>query len=644
MLYNENFLDFFEDNKKNKNIFEIQKICSNVVLDKLQNKDGGLAKIVGGILAAGGIATTGAILGPAASALVTGGITAAVGVLGSIPVVGWIILGVAVVATVVGVAMFLYSNNKEFEETSNANQQTVSDIENSNTQSIIEDGQALRDQELQKIKDEQAQHQDKIPEEYKTGDNGAVIDELQAPVISNPYLNNNSTSGNAQSSNGLTQPTVDYVATAIEQAKANDNQALGSYEDILQQILPTKGDLDNMLQENLDKIKNPFEVTEETGEEENNNETTKENIEKMKEKLDFDKEDFDAIESYSIEIGDVKSYLYVTSDIKVITDLDDYKSFGLNTFTGTKYVENGKTHYVARAYDVDGNPLDSVIESQQNAYLAFGGKSASNGYAKLTGSGNETNYCIEGYGAITFGGVEKFTFYIQGNYDDNNEPTIEISEISGQNVSDTYKGTIRTAMETMRAINNNSYEVEKGEGTTFEFELSTSTKKDTIEEDGHTYTYNKKDEVIIFKENADISDIEGVSSGFFEESNSQSKMTVEDALNMGYTMEDLIEQGYEPIEKNGEPYSKEENEESNTNFEVSLKKEVSFLDNQCMLLVDGTTIYATMGNYRDCIVVKDENGNTYTIDDAIANEICTVKELVSKIEQTFNIKTTKMGS
>ena len=219
MLYNENFLDFFEDNKKNKNIFEIQKICANVVLDKLENKDGGL--LFGGLIAAGGMLIF------AKSAAITCLLVGSF-----IPGVNFIVAGIGAALVVTGVAIALISQNKDFKETSNTNQQTVTDIENSNTQSIIEDGQALRDQELQKIKDEQAQHQDKIPEEYKTGDNGAVIDELQAPVISNPYLNNNSTSGNAQSSNGLTQPTVDYVATAIEQAKANDNQALGSYEDI----------------------------------------------------------------------------------------------------------------------------------------------------------------------------------------------------------------------------------------------------------------------------------------------------------------------------------------------------------------------------------------------------------------------------
>ena len=461
------------------------------------------------------------------------------------------------------------------------------------------------------------------PEDYKT---------------SNPYIGGNSEI-----------PSIDYVSQAIDTALANQDKAQQNFQDTLASIMPNTNDLNNMLQSNLDSIQNPFDVTEETGEEETNNEEVTKLIEEMKEKLDFDEEDFEAIEAYEIEVGGVKSYLSVTSDIKVITDLEDYKEFGLDKFTGTKYTENGQTHYVARAYDVDGKPLDAVIESIQEGYLAFGGRSGSNGFAKLSGSGNESNYCIEGYGAITFGGVEKYSFYIQGNYDNKEHLTIEISEKTGSAVSDVYKGTLRTAMETMRAVNNGSYDIQKAEdGIVFEFDMDTkgSTKKETINENGHEYTYNKNDKVTITNENIDMKDIDGVKTDGLLNSSTNTTLTIEEALNMGYKMEDLIEQGYKPLEKDGKEFTEDtqlEDEVKEAKFEITLKKDPEFKDMSVQFYVEGTKIYYTNGNYADIVRVTDEEGNIYTAKSAIENKICTVEVLLKKLEKEFNVTYGIMG-
>lgn len=619
MLYNEEFMSFFEESKKEKNIFEIEKICKDIVLDK-----SGAMDFTGIIVAMGG----------AGLCLVSGFIkTAATIAFLSTPLA---IIGGALIA--IGAIIFLYNmiNNKNLNEVSDKDY--GQGVEENNEVSPTPGNETLPEDVETGMAEDLAKNGEQDGNTPSSGDGDTPITKFDTST-KNPYEQ-------GSGSNGVQQPTIDYVAEAVEAAKANQDKALGNYQDILQQIMPNQMAMQDMLQQNLESIQNPFDVTEETGDEEENDEQTIKNIKEMKEKLTFDKDSFEAIEAYDITVGDIKSYLYVTSEIKVITDLDNYKEFGLNSFTGTKYTENGQTHYVARAYDADGNPLDSVIESVQSAYLAFGGKSASNGYAKLSGTGNETNYCVEGYGAITFGGVEKFSFYIQGNYDSKDNPTIEISEATRQNVSDTYKGTLRTAMETMRAVNNNSYKVEKGEGVTFEFDLSSSTKKETHEEDGHTYTYNKEDKVSITTENTDISKISGVDNGLLNPSTTQSTMTVEEALNRGYTMEDLIEEGYEPLEKDGEEYSEEkeiEKDADNADFEIELTKEVSFLDSKCMFYVDNMTIYSTYGNYRDCVSIKDSNGNSYSVDDAISNEICTIEVLLKKLEKDLGATTFKMN-
>ena len=458
-------------------------------------------------------------------------------------------------------------------------------------------------------------------------------------TTSNPYLGE---------SNEI--PSIDYVAEAIDTALANQDKAQQNFQDTLASIMPNTNQLDNMLQSNLESIKNPFEVTEETGNEKENNEEVEKLIEEMKDKLDFEEDDFDGIEAYEMEVGGVKSYLSVTSNIKVITDLEDYKEFGLNKFTGEKYVKNGQTHYVARAYDIDGNPLDAVIESVQEGYLAFGGKSGSNGFAKLSGSGNETNYCIEGYGAITFGGVEKYSFYIQGNYDDDENLTIEISEKTGSAVSDVYKGTLRTAMETMRAVNNGSYDVQKAEdGIVFEFdqeESKSSVKKETVEENGHKYTYNKNDKITITNENIDLEDVDGVKKDGLLESSTSTTLTIKEALDMGYTMEDLIEQGYKPLEKDGKEFTDEtelEDKVKEAKFEITLKGDPQFKDSQVQFYVDGMKVYYTKGNYAEIVRITDEEGNMYNVKSAIENDICTVEVLLKKLEKEFNVTYGIMG-
>ena len=561
-----------------------------------------------------------------------------------------VVLGLALTITS---AISMYNTYKGYKDTAgNIESEIQQGAENATIDQELEDEyeQAKDDATSGFDKDKQAYEDAKNkyngngsnPSTSGSGGNGPTNVGTINPAdytTSNPYLGE---------SNEI--PSIDYVAEAIDTALANQDKAQQNFQDTLASIMPNTNQLDNMLQSNLESIKNPFEVTEETGNEKENNEEVEKLIEEMKDKLDFEEDDFDGIEAYEMEVGGVKSYLSVTSNIKVITDLDGYKEFGLNKFTGEKYVKNGQTHYVARAYDIDGNPLDAVIESVQEGYLAFGGKSGSNGFAKLSGSGNETNYCIEGYGAITFGGVEKYSFYIQGNYDDDENLTIEISEKTGSAVSDVYKGTLRTAMETMRAVNNGSYDVQKVEdGIVFEFdqeESKSSVKKETVEENGHKYTYNKNDKITITNENIDLEDVDGVKKDGLLESSTSTTLTIKEALNMGYTMEDLIEQGYKPLEKDGKEFTDEtelEDKVKEAKFEITLKGDPQFKDSQVKFYVDGMKVYYTKGNYAEIVRITDEEGNMYNVKSAIENDICTVEVLLKKLEKEFNVTYGIMG-
>lgn len=466
-------------------------------------------------------------------------------------------------------------------------------------------------------------------------------------------------------------PTT-YIAESIENAMKNQNEALDNYNNLLAQISPSNPDMQEWLESNLNSVTNPFTESDITEEKEENDAITVENIDKMKKELTFDESDFDAIEAYKMEIDGVTSYLKVTSSINVITDLDMYKSLGLNTWNGDKYEENGQTHYVARAYDVDGKPLDAVIESTQEAYLSFGGKTGSMGYAKLRGSGNRNAYCVEGYGAITFGGKEKYQFYLQGNYDGDNKPLVEISEVTGASISNVYKASILTSMETMRAVNNSSYEIIEGDGETIELDFVFTGEKieHEIEENGHSYIYNAKDKVTITNTGLITNNIQNLKKDNFTTSSTSTLLTVEDALAMGYTMENLIEQGYEPISVDGKKFEKDENkkedtkdkdtikdketdkkedekddtkekEEKNTHFSISVDKTNLLFPDKYNIFYSNS--YATKGNYAQCTTVYDDKGNAYTVEQAIVNDVCTVEELLEELEDTYKVEWKKLG-
>ena len=123
-------------------------------------------------------------------------------------------------------------------------------------------------------------------------------------------------------------------------------------------------------------------------------------------------------------------------------------------------------------------------------------------------------------------------------------------------------------------------------------------------------------------------------------------MTVKEALNMGYTMEQLIEKGYEPLEMDGEKYSKDkkvEKEAENAKFTIKMDGEAKFTNSKMQFYVDGIKVYYTYGNYSEIIKVVDEDGTEYTVSQAIDKKICTINVLLKKLELENGVKSGIMG-
>lgn len=440
-------------------------------------------------------------------------------------------------------------------------------------------------------------------------------------------------------------PSVGEVAKKAQTAaKDNAGDAMSQYNKILASIMPDSNDLANWQQQNLNSIQNPFTKTDTTGKETSNSTATEKTITEEKAALSFGSDDFSGVEAYAISVGDMRSYLSVVSDINVITDISEYQTYGLNSFSGTKYTVNGQTHYVARAYDADGKALDAVVESEQKAYLAFGGKSGSNGYAKLHGTGNSSNYNVDGYGAITFGGTEKNSMYISGGYDSGNGTTLTVSEVTGAAVPDTYKGTIKSAIETMRAVNLKSYKTDEPDSgkVTFAFTDAKTSASATVTENGHTYTYNSGDKITVTDTGTDVSGVSDVSSGTITKASVSKEITVGEAIKSGmYTMADLIKAGYEPSKIDGTKYTKDAEtaaKAADATFTVSLTGTAKYTDYRMVFYTKGTEVWATYGNYSEIVQVTDSKGTKYSAKSAIDGGVCTADVLLKKLQTQYGVK------